>query len=352
MAKSKYVAYVGTYTHETSVGIYVYDVNPSTGALTLQSVAPINNPSDINYSADGKLLYSIADEGVASFKIDKDGNLEKTSQEWIGGMRGCHLCVDSKRRYLFVAGFHDGRVSMMKLKKDGSIEGIADGVFHKGVGKSVADRPLIPHVTCVALTPDEKYLCAIDNGLHQIKIYEVDYDLGKIKLKDIVRLAMGSGPIRMKFSADGRFAYVITENSNEILVYEYLTIDGAPEFNLVQTVSMLFGIDEEISSGTNIKLGTDDKYVYAALDGLNAVVMYKRNAKDGTLTYMAHTFISGDYPKSFAILPEDKFFVSLNHDTNEIRTFAIDKKEGYGLLKGKPISMAKPNSIVILEIAQ
>ena len=28
MADSTYVAYVGTYTHETSVGIYVYDVNP------------------------------------------------------------------------------------------------------------------------------------------------------------------------------------------------------------------------------------------------------------------------------------------------------------------------------------
>ena len=47
MADSKYVAYVGTYTHETSVGIYVYDVNPDTGVLTERSVAPINNPSDM-----------------------------------------------------------------------------------------------------------------------------------------------------------------------------------------------------------------------------------------------------------------------------------------------------------------
>ena len=28
---SKYVAYVGTYTHENSIGIHVYDVNPETG---------------------------------------------------------------------------------------------------------------------------------------------------------------------------------------------------------------------------------------------------------------------------------------------------------------------------------
>ena len=44
-AKDKYVAYVGTYTHENSVGIHVYDVDVNTGVFKEQSVAPINNPS-------------------------------------------------------------------------------------------------------------------------------------------------------------------------------------------------------------------------------------------------------------------------------------------------------------------
>ena len=54
MAESKYVAYVGTYTHETSVGIYVYDVDPDKGLLKERSVAPINNPSDIINSKDSR----------------------------------------------------------------------------------------------------------------------------------------------------------------------------------------------------------------------------------------------------------------------------------------------------------
>ncbi len=352
MGKNKYVAYVGTYTHETSVGIYVYDVNPSTGVLTEQSVAPINNPSDITFSHDGKFLYSIADEGVASFKIDKDGNLEKINQEWIGGMRGCDLAIDSQNRYLFVAGFHDGRVSMMKLNSDGSIAGIADGVFHQGIGKSVADKPLYPHVTCVRLTPDEKYLCAVDSGLHQIKVYQIDYERGKLRLVDIVRCTMGSSPLKMRFSRDGKYAYVITEMSNEILTYEYDENGVVTNFEQIQSVSLLCGVDEEISTGTNIKFGDDDNYLYASVDGLNAICMYKRDAKTGKLTYFSHTFISGDYPKSFSILPKDKFFISLNHDTNEIRTFTVDKKEGHSLMQNRPIKIAKPNSIVILEIKQ
>lgn len=351
MAKNnKYVAYVGTYTHETSVGIYVYDVNPDTGVLTEQSVAPINNPSDIIPSKDRKYLYSIADEGVASFKILPDGNLEKMNQEWVGGMRGCNLCVDSQNRYLFVAGYHDGRVSMMKLNEDGSIAGIADGIFHTGIGKSVADRPLYPHVTSVALTPDEKYLCAVDNGLHQIKVYEVDYERGKLRLADIVRCTMGSAPIRQRFSPDGKFLYVITEMSNEILVYKYSVKENEPDFEQIQSVSILCGIDEEISTGTNIKFGEDDKFLYASVDGLNAVCMYKRDPKTGLIEYFTHNFISGDYPKSFALLPNDKYFVSLNHDTNEIRTFSVDKKNGHSLMLNPPIKIAKPNSIVIVQL--
>ena len=71
----KYVAYVGTYTHENSVGIYVYDLDPDTGILKERSVAPINNPSYLCASYDGKYLYSIADEGVAAFSIDENGDL-------------------------------------------------------------------------------------------------------------------------------------------------------------------------------------------------------------------------------------------------------------------------------------
>ena len=46
MKQEKYVAYVGTYTHENSVGIHIYDVDVEAGKLTERKVVPINNPSD------------------------------------------------------------------------------------------------------------------------------------------------------------------------------------------------------------------------------------------------------------------------------------------------------------------
>ena len=113
MNEDRYVAYVGTYTHGSSLGIHIYDVDVQEGSMKERTVVPISNPSHLTVSANGKFLYSIADEGVAAFKILPNGDLEFMNEKWIGGMRGCFVDVDKKNRYLFVGGYHDGRVSMM-----------------------------------------------------------------------------------------------------------------------------------------------------------------------------------------------------------------------------------------------
>ena len=76
MDQKKYVAYVGTYTHGNSKGIYIYDLDVENGHVEERKVVPINNPSYIKKSHNGKYLYSIADEGVRSFRILPDGDLE------------------------------------------------------------------------------------------------------------------------------------------------------------------------------------------------------------------------------------------------------------------------------------
>ena len=79
----------------------------------------------------------------------------------------------------------------MKLNEDGSLGEIADRVFHKGIGLSMTDRRSMPHVTCLKLTPDFKGLCAVDSGLDQVKVYDIDYETGKLHLNDIIRCDLG-----------------------------------------------------------------------------------------------------------------------------------------------------------------
>ena len=43
MEKEKYIAYVGTYTHGSSIGIHLYDVDVEEGTLSERKVVPVNN---------------------------------------------------------------------------------------------------------------------------------------------------------------------------------------------------------------------------------------------------------------------------------------------------------------------
>lgn len=120
--KEKYVAYVGTYTHGSSIGIHLYDVNVEEGTMTERKVVPVNNSSHLAISVNGKYLYSIADEGVAVFSIEPDGDLTFINKVGIDGMRGCHLSTDTKGKYLYVAGYHDGKVTVVHTHRDGRLE--------------------------------------------------------------------------------------------------------------------------------------------------------------------------------------------------------------------------------------
>ncbi len=348
MVEGKYVAYVGTYTHENSVGIHVYDLDLSEGKLTERSVAPINNPSYLIVAHNGKFLYSIEDEGVAAFSIDENGDLTKINQKWIGGMRGCYLDIDSKDRYLFVGGFHDGRVTMMNINEDGSIGEIADGIFHQGVAITAQNRRFDhPKVACVKLTPDEKFLCAADWGLNQVRVYRIDYTLGRLKLEDIVRCDLDSGPRKMRFSSGGHYFYVLTELNNNIEVYRYSVVDDEPDFERVQIIHTTDGKDDRMNTTPNMCTSFDTKYIFTSIDGFNGVSWFDRDKKEGTLTRLGDTKTSGYFPKSLVLLPGNEYILVLNHDSNQIYSFRFYPEKNYVLMKNPPINVDKPNCIKI-----
>ena len=284
---------------------------------------------------------------MAAFKILPDGDLEPINEKWIGGMRGCYVEVDKENRYLFVGGYHDGRVTMMNIEKDGSIGEIADGIFHTGMGRSIAERNYRPHVNCVKLTPHENYLCAVDGGLDQVKIYKIDRKNGKLQMADILREHLESAPRMIRFSKDGNYAYVLCEESNAIDVYRYACTQDGPQFEEIQSIPTVDAKEKANCGASDIEITEDGNYLFCSNAGVNTVVIYQIDKKTGMLEEICDSKISGNYPKSIAVFPDDKHFVSLNHDTNQITIFAMNYEKKYFLMEGKPISIDQPNCIYI-----
>ena len=146
----KYMAYVGSYSYTGKAkGITVYDVDVEKGKFIYRCEVEVDNSSYLTVSRDKKMLYSIADEGVVSFRILQNGSLSR-------------------------------------VNPDGSVGHITDGVFHKGLG-SVAERNFRPHVSCSRMTPDEKFLMVADLGIDQVKVYRFDRGEGRIAQVDTIR---------------------------------------------------------------------------------------------------------------------------------------------------------------------
>lgn len=348
--QERYVAYVGTYTHENSKGIYIYDVDVAEGRLEERKVVPINNPSDLVVSKDRQYLYSIADEGVESFKILPDGDLQAMNKQWIGGMRGCYVEVDNENRYLFVGGHHDGRVSMMRLQEDGTIGEIADGIFHKRIGRFRGRHNHTPHVDCVKLTPDQKFLCAVDNGLDQVTVYRVDYELGKLELEDIIRGPLDSAPRMIRFSRNGQYAYILYELLNVVEVYKYDVVDGEPEFEKIQTISTEYKDDEDICSASGMEISRSGRYLFCSNAGVNSVVVFEIDSETGRLKEAFRTKVDSDYPKMLAVFPDERHYLTINNASNDIVSYLIDYKGGYSLQSGKPVKVDSPNCIYMLKL--
>ncbi len=343
--------YVGTYTHGTSVGIHIYDMNVEKGTLAERKVVPINNASYMVQSHNKKFLYSICDEGVEAFRILPDGDLEFVNQAGIRGMRGCHLSTDSKDRFLFVAGYHDGKVTVLRLNSDGSIGEICDGIFHKGMG-SVAERNFRPHVNGVVPTPDDKYLCAIDIGVDHVKIYSLDQATGKLRLVDILHCPLESAPRRMLFSADGRFAYVICELKNYILEYEYDGSSKTPQFERIDKISTVDDKTVTSSAASGMKLSADGKYLYCSNAGENSIGIFRVNQDTGVLEKICVLPVSGDYPKDIDVFPDNKHVLALNHESNSITTFTVDYEKGTIAMNAAPIYIETPNCSLVVELAE
>lgn len=100
----KYMAYVGSYSYTGKAkGITVFDVDVENGMFKERCEIEVDNSSYVIASSDGKTLYSIADEGVVSFRILPNGSLARLNSAPIRGMRGCHLCTDEEDKYVFVS---------------------------------------------------------------------------------------------------------------------------------------------------------------------------------------------------------------------------------------------------------
>ena len=346
----KYMAYVGSYSYNGKAkGITVYDVDVEKGVFRERCEVEVDNSSYVAASSDNRTLYSIADEGVVAFRILENGSLSRLNSAKIKGMRGCHISTDDNDRYIFVSGFHDGKATVLRLRRDGGVGEIVDGVFHKGLG-SVAERNFRPHVTCCRRTPDNKFVLVVDSGLDQVKIYRFSENDEHLMQVDAIPCDLESAPRNIRFSSDGRFCYLMYEQKNVIDVFTYETGDRVPKIEKIQTISTMAEKHSQLAAACSLRFSPDERHMFCSNAGDESVAVYSRDPGTGLLEMLCCLPISGEYPKDIAIFPDDRHLASINHESGTITFFKIDYEKKLLVMSANGIKCNEPNSCVIVRV--
>ncbi|MEM5021321.1 6-phosphogluconolactonase [Bacillus subtilis] len=345
---TKYIGYVGTYTKGGSEGIYSFELDTEKKALSEPKLAAkLGNPTYVAPNKNNTILYSIekadGQGGVAAYQIDKNsGGLTFLNHQLINGPSPCHVSVDDQNQFVLTANYHSGKVHVFPVQEDGSLQSPVSEADHTGKGPH--ERQEKPHTHYAGFTPEHNYVVAVDLGIDKLYTY---------KLKDGVltesgshSFAPGAGPRHIAFHPKEKYAYVMTELSNEVIALEYNPTAG--EFREIQVVSAIPDDFTDNSQGSAIHVTQDGRFVYVANRGHDSIAVFEVNQYSGELAFVERVSTEGNWPRDFVFDPTEGFLVASNEETGNLVLFERDKETGRLTLLPSTVSVPYPVCVKFL----
>jgi len=342
---------VGTYTNGKSEGLYTYKFNSVTGDFSYVSVAKnCKNPSYLAVSPNEKYVYAVNETNsktnfggqVTAFSFNKqNGILSEVNKQSSGGNDPCYITVDKSGKWVVIANYTSGTVSVLPIKKDGSLDSAVTVIQHEGSGVN-SDRQEGPHAHSTVLSHDNDYLFAQDLGIDKIMIYAFNNKTGQLipAPTPYVEVEPGAGPRHFDFHPNNKYAYLIEELTGSISVYNY---QGHGQLALIQNISALPPDYTGPVGSADIHVSPDGKFLYASNRGeSNTIAILKINQQTGMLTLVGHQSTLGKTPRNFNFDPSGNFLLAANQNSDDVVIFKRDKQTGLLTDTGKKIVVGNP----------
>ena len=335
--------YVGTYTApgvppggthpSTALGIYVFQLNPSDGGLTLLQTVPASNPSFVALDPTLAHLYSVNedDDGhVSAYAINPaTGALTFLNTASAHGQFTTHIKVHPSGQYFYAANYGTGNFPVYRINANGSIGPMTDEF--QSVGNGSGPNPARqegPHAHQILTDVAGAHIFGVDLGADKVNVLNLNLGTGLFSQNTVpfAPVASGSGPRHMAFHPDGQRAYVLDELVSSITVFNYDVIRGALVWK--QTLSTL----PDSFSGTNttaeIRIHPSGQFLYNTNRGHNSVTMYAIDAITGELDVIGWESTRGEWPRGMNIDPSGTFLYAANQNTDTIAVFRIQPSNG------------------------
>jgi 6-phosphogluconolactonase len=382
-----YFLYIGTYTgfkyvHHSktygkgeshSQGIYVSRFHAASGELSApQLAAKMINPSFLAISPNGRFVYAVSEDPlsvgppldhasyVSAFAIDHaTGKLRLLNTEPTGGTSTCFISMDKTGRYVMMANFGSGSVSVIRVKEDGYLGELTS--FIQDVGGSV--DPAIqsePHTHSIVVSPDNRYAIVSDLGMDKVLIFRFDAETGKLSPPDPPSASVypGTGPRHFTFDSAGKFGYQLTEMGGTVNVFSWDSAKGA--LSLVQTAHTTPHDFYGSNHSAEIEILPNGRFLYESNRRTKSeterapdtIGVFAIDSGNGTLSQVEQVLPGGVMPRNFKIDPTGKFLLAANELSNNVVVFGIDQSNGRLTRAGKEITVDTPVCLQFVAVAQ
>lgn len=350
------VLFVGTQTMPgSSEGIYSYRWNAETGELSGQQLAAeAEMPTFLALSPDGRRLYATSETfnfmeqesgGVTAFEVN-GARLTEINAGVSRGTVTCHVSTDHTGRVVFCANYMGGSASSFRVEPSGALTPVVSHFQHHGRGPN-PERQEQPHAHWAVPSPDNRFVLVNDLGLDCIHIYKLDADTARLTPHDPPRwnAAPGSGPRVLHFHPNGRWAYMVGELEASVSLLNWDTQAGT--FTEMQkTFVTPKDYNGPLSTGCDLTLTRDGRYLYAINRGYDVVVGYSIDEASGKLTEVNRVGSGGRIPRHLALDRTEKFLLVANQESDNIAVFARDHATGTLDANGRSYAISRPQCLV------
>lgn len=317
--------------------IRVYDVDADTGALAFKKESSAGtNPSFLAFDPARRRVVAVDEIGtgqVRSFDFDPaSGALTEIDAKPAGGAGSTHLSLDPTRKWVFVANYTGGNMSVLPLAPNGMLGAASDTKASGAKSHWAGTDPSGAHVFVPALEANH------------IAQYTLDANSGKLANNGNASMPAGAGPRHLAFHPGEAWAYAINELAVTVTKLDYDKAAG--KLTAKQTLSALpQGQGAGGVTGAEIMVHPSGKWVYASTRGYNSIAHFAVNASDGTLSLVANAPTGGNQPRSFGMSPEGTLLFAGNQSANQVVGFRIVAGTGTLQSLGPPVTVTSPTFV-------
>ncbi len=314
-----------------SKGIYRAEFDPETGKLKPAILAAeIKGPGFLSWHPDGKKIYAVAQvengPGVAGFHVKEDGSLQQFTSSLIRDGGGTHIAVHPSGKFLLTAQYGGGSTALLPIDPDGRL-GESVVMEHKGGSKVVGNRQDSPHPHWCGFSPDGQFAFTPDLGTDKIHIYKVEN--AGIAKHGTAASVPGGGPRHMRFSADGKFIYLLNELSLSVTTFAYNAEKGrAKRLTTTPALSEETKAKETFNSAAEILIHPNGKFVWSSNRGNDSITCYRANPDTGALSVTEVEPIRGAWPRNINIDPSARWILAAGAHSDTVSVFKIDQETG------------------------